>query len=211
VHRMIWSARPLAAAALVGMLLTGCSNDKGSSPTTGSPSPSASGQTTSAKPSPTPAAVTLPASCEELVPFGDLDKALGKPLFGETVYIKGQAQPAIHRTGRVTCRYGIRRNPQGKPRPALLEIGVSGYTDAESATKRVQATVSASRSSGASTAEVTVDGTPGFVLINHGESTLVFAQGNRTVAVTLGPGVVAGDKSVQAVTAVGTVVARNLE
>lgn len=145
-----------------------------SAPTTGSSGP--------AEPTPTPTP-KLPAGCESLLPFTDLDQALGRPLFGETRQIQGVAQPSIGRTGRLTCYYGL---PQGGRGTVPVEVGVSTYTDATKAADRVTATIAAARGSGAtSQSTATVAGQPATVLGGKTSITVVTAQGDRTVAVTV--------------------------
>ena len=176
--------RLAGSLALTGLLAAGCSggDDPGSAPTTSTPARSTSGGTVSASPSPSPT-LALPAGCDALLPFTDLDQALGRPLFGETVYIKGVPQPAIGRTGRVTCRYGLTRGGRGV---APVEVGVSTYKDVGSAADRVQDTVAQLRREGGSSAsEATVAGVPAFVVGNRTSVTCVLAQGTRTVAVTV--------------------------
>lgn len=170
------------ALVLVGLLGTGCSGggDPPVAATSAPPASSASGSP-SGSASATPA-VDLPTGCDSLLPFTDLDRALGRPLFGQTVFTKGVAQPSIGRTGRVTCGYGLARNGKGAP---PVEVGVSTYTDVESATRRVQATISSLRSAGATQADATVSGLPATVLGTGTSFTVVLAQGTRTIAVTL--------------------------
>lgn len=166
---------------LVGLLGAGCSGDgtPAAAPTSTSPASAASGSPSGSASSP---AADLPTGCDSMLPFTDLDRALGRPLFGQTVFTKGVAQPSIGRTGRVTCGYGVARNGKGV---APVEVGVSTYTDVESATRRVQATISQLRSIGASQADATVSGLPATVLGTGTSFTVVLAQGSRTIAVTL--------------------------
>jgi hypothetical protein len=117
-----------------------------------------------------------------MLPFTDLDRALGRPLFGQTVYVQGVPLPSIGRTGRVTCRYGLPRDRRG---PAPVEVGVSTYTDAAAAERRVRATVAEQRGQGGTSREATVRGLPATLLGGPTTVTLVLAQGSRTVAVTL--------------------------
>ena len=77
----------------------------------------------------------------------DLDQALGRPLFGRTAFTEGVAQPSIGRLGRVTCGFGLPANGRGVP---PVEVGASTYKDVESATTRVETTISQLRSIGAS-------------------------------------------------------------
>lgn len=174
-------AVPLVLVGAVGLAAAGCTSDGGSAaaPSASAPaSPSGSGV---GSPTPSPTAA-LPAGCDILLPFTDLDRALGRPLFGESAFVKGVAQPSIGRTGRVTCRYGLARGGRGV---APVEVGVSTYKDVESATRRVQATVSEQRGRGAMQAEATVSGVPATVLTTGTAVLVVLAQGSRTVAVSL--------------------------
>jgi hypothetical protein len=178
-------AVPQMLLGLVAVLAAGCTSGGDSQPgaagTTSAPAPSPSAST-SAAPTPTPTP-NLPIGCDEMLPFTDLDQALGRPLFGETRYVLGVAQPSIGRTGRVTCQYGLARGGRG---PAPVEVGVSTYKDAESATQRVAATIAATRGGGAtSQSTATVAGQQTTVLGNRSGFTAVLAQGDRTIAVTV--------------------------
>src|SRR5262245_15243325 len=179
---------PLPVALL---LLGGCTR----AATTASPSPSATGGTTgpaAATPTPTPSGAPLPISCSEILPIVELDQALGSPLVGRTSYIKGVPEPKINRLGRVTCRYGLRPLPGNRTTPARLEVGVSSYTDAESAAQRVESTVTAARSEGASPRQVQVAGKPATVLLGP-DPLIVYTDDTRTVAITFGHFLVRGD------------------
>ena len=124
----------------------------------------------------------LPGGCDQMLPFTDLDQALGRPLFGQSRYVLGVAEPSIGRTGRVTCQFGLAANGRG---PALLEVGVSTYKDADSAASRVSATVAALRAGATSQKTATVAGQPATMIGTKADYNLVVAQGDRTVAVTL--------------------------
>jgi hypothetical protein len=192
---------------VLGLLGAGCSGD-GEQAAAPTPAPSTSGAGGSPSGSPsasaTPAA-QLPTGCDSMLPFTDLDRALGRPLFGQTVYTKGVAQPSIGRTGRVTCGYGLARTGRGAP---PVEVGVSTYTDVESATRRVEATVSQLRSTGATQAEATVSGLPATVLGTGSSFTVLVAQGSRTIAVTVQRAV--GGSADRAAVAVAERVVENL-
>jgi hypothetical protein len=144
-------------------------------------SPPAAAGSSSATPTPTPTP-NLPGGCDQILPFTDLDQALGRPLFGQTRFVKGVAEPGIGRTGRVTCRYGLAANGRG---PALLEVGVSTYKDADSAAERIAATVAALRGSATSQKIATVAGQQATMIGTKADYNLVVAQGDRTVAITL--------------------------
>jgi hypothetical protein len=150
----------------------------GASPST---SPAASTASGSATPSATPTP-SLPGGCDQLLPFTDLDHALGRPLFGQSRYVLGVAEPKIGRTGRVTCQYGLAADGRG---PAQLEVGVSTYKDADSATDRIAATVAALRANATSQKTASVAGQEATTIGTKTDYNLVVAQGDRTVAVTL--------------------------
>jgi hypothetical protein len=128
-----------------------------------------------------------------VLPLLDLDQALGFPLVGRTAYIEGVPEPKINRLGRVTCRYGLQTLPGNKTSPPKMELGVSVYTDAESATKRVDATVLDARSKGAAPRQVQVNGRPGTILLGAGVQELVAAVDTRTLALNFARGLVRGD------------------
>ncbi len=173
-----WRAVPVVAVVLLGA--AGCTGDDdppAAAPTSAAPT---SGATGPGSPSATPAA--LPTGCDSMLPFTDLDQALGRPLFGRTVFTEGVAQPSIGRLGRVTCGFGLPANGRGVP---PVEVGVSTYKDVESATTRVETTISQLRSIGASQIQATVAGLPATALATGTSFTVLLAQGSRTVVVTV--------------------------
>jgi len=151
----------------------------------------------------------LPDSCSQILPIVDLDQALGIPLVGRTAYIRGVAEPKIKRLGRVTCRYGLRRLPGNKTTPARLEVGISVYADAGWATKRIESTVTASRSEGAAPKQVQVSGRPATVLLGAGPPLIVLALDTRTIAISFGNLLVRGDPT-RALVAVAELAVKNL-
>ena len=202
--------RAAAVTLAAALALAGCSSS--GSPAAPSATPSGSGTAGSGSPTPsaTAAAAALPETCQGLLPLDDLDAALGTPLIGATIYIEGRAEPGINRTGRVTCRYGVRRLPGNKTSPPKIEVGVSTYTDTASATKRVRVTVTGLREQGSRPSQVQVGGNPGTVLIGVGPALLVVATGTRTVAVSLYPGLVPGGQTASRLLAVGELAVKNL-
>lgn len=179
------TVRRIAVLLGVAAVLTACSSSGGSKPPTAagtsSPAPAASGTSASPEPSATPTP-SLPGGCDAILPFTDLDQALGRPLFGGSRFVLGVAQPSIGRTGRVTCQYGL---PPGGKGAAPLEVGLSTYKDAASATDRVEATIAELRSGATSQATATVAGQPATVIGSKTAYTAVLAQGDRTIAVTV--------------------------
>jgi hypothetical protein len=166
----------LSLAGLAAACTSGGSDQAGAAPSSSAPAASSAATPT---PTPTP---NLPGGCDQLLPFTDLDQALGRPLFGQSRYIVGVAQPSIGRTGRVTCQFGLQPNGRG---PAPLEVGVSTYKDADSATERVAATVAALRATATSQRSATVAGQQAVLIGTKTDNNLVVAQGDRTVAVTI--------------------------
>ena len=175
----------MVVGAVVLATAVGCSGGGGPDPVAAPSGTSAPAGATSAAATPSASATPeLPDGCESLLPFTDLDQALGRPLFGQTRAIAGQAQPSIGRTGRLTCHYGLPETGRGTP---PVEVGVSTYVDAASAQDRVGATVAAIRTGGgaSSQASVTVAGLPATVIGNRSSFTAVLAKGDRTVVVTV--------------------------
>jgi hypothetical protein len=174
----------VARLVLVGIaaLTAACTSGGSDRPQAGgtqTAAPSATGSAATPTATPTP---NLPAGCDQMLPFTDLDQALGRPLFGQSRYVLGVAEPAIGRTGRVTCQFGLAANGHG---PALLEVGVSTYKDADSATSRISASVVALRANATSQKTATVAGQQATMVGTKTDYNLVVAQGDRTVAVTL--------------------------
>lgn len=172
------------------LLAAGCTSDSSDGPPAAGPSPTAtvpaSGSASGSGPATPSASATprLPDGCESLLPFTDLDQALGRPLFGQTRAVTGAAQANIGRTGRLTCQYGLPDSGRGTP---PVEVGVSTYVDAASAQERVAATVAAIRTGGGASSQssVTVGGRPATVIGNRSSFTAVLAKEDRTIVVTV--------------------------
>ena len=169
----------VGVAALTAACTSGGSDQSQAGASQTAAAPTATSSATSPTPTPTP---NLPAGCDQLLPFTDLDQALGRPLFGQSRYVVGVAEPKIGRTGRVTCQFGLAANGRG---PALLEVGVSTYKDADSATDRIAATVAALRANATSQKTASVAGQDATMIGTKTDYNLVVAQGDRTFAVTL--------------------------
>jgi hypothetical protein len=166
-------------AALTAACTSGGSDQSQAGASRTAAPPTATSSVGSPTPTPTP---NLPGGCDQMLPFTDLDQALGRPLFGQSRYVLGVAEPSIGRTGRVTCQFGLPANGRGAP---ALEVGVSTYKDAESATERVAATVAALRATATSQRSATVAGQQAVLIGTKADNNLVVAQGDRTVAVTI--------------------------
>ena len=109
-----WRAVPVVAAVLLGAGCSGDDDPPAAAPTSAAPAGSAAA---SGSPSATPTAAALPTGCDSMLPFTDLDQAIGRPLFGRTVFTEGVAQPSIGRLGRVTCGYGLPASGRGARAP----------------------------------------------------------------------------------------------
>ena len=189
------AARPWKVSMLVPVvlaaLLTGCSQSKknNAAPPPSTTPPSSSSATPTPSVSTTPRATaspTLGGQCDDLLPVTVVDEALGRPVIGNTSFIRGVAEPNIGRLTYLNCRYGIPKAVKGKPAPvAQLEIGISLYKSVAQAASRLQGTIDDYRSHGASPQAVTVGDVQATVLTGYGQPTLVAADGPRTVAITI--------------------------
>jgi len=121
-----------------------------------------------------------------------VEDALGRPVIGQTSFVRGVAEPNIGRLTYLNCRYGLTAPVKGKPAPQpQLEIGVSLYDSAGQAATRVRGTVEDYRSHGATQQNAAVGNDAATILVGYGYPTLVVAEGPRTVAVTVDPRLVA--------------------
>ena len=185
----------LSSVGLVGCLaLGGCTADDAGSAAPGTPTAPAT--TTSAAPTTPPApGYVLPASCSALLTLGQLDRALGASLPGQTTYVVGEPQPSIGRTGRISCGFGVTpaTDTAGQSDP-LLELSVFTYTDATASAARLAATVQAQEEQGVRSETVPLPGDAGagltgVVLTSATDTTIVTDVGARTYSLTLVAGV----------------------
>lgn len=183
-----------AGLMLAGVaLLVGCSKPapKTAPPPTSS-APSSSSASTSSAPATATAAPTLGGDCADVLSLATVEDALGRPVIGQTSFVRGIAEPNIGRLTYLNCRYGLTPPVKGKPAPQpQLEIGVSLYDSADQAATRVRGTVEDYRSHGASPQNAAVGNDAATILVGYGYPTLVVAEGPRTVAVTVDPRLVA--------------------
>jgi hypothetical protein len=178
---------------LAGLLLAGCgkSTPKSAPPPSSTASSSASTPSSSA-PATATAAPTLGGECADLLSLSTIEEALGRPVIGQTAFVRGVAEPNIGRLSYLNCRYGLATPVRGKPAPQpQLEIGVSLYSSPSRAATRVQGTVADYRSHGASQQDAAVGKDPATILLGYGYPTLVVAEGPRTVAVSADPKLIA--------------------
>jgi hypothetical protein len=128
----------------------------------------------------------LPGTCDTLLDDSSVFSAAGvKTLPGEDSFVVGKAEPDIHRLAYINCRYGV--TGRGKPG---IEIGVSLYASSADAAQRITATVDDYTVHGASTSTTQVLGQQASVITGgigtgYDVPTLVVADGQRTVAVSI--------------------------
>lgn len=176
----------LSFIALLGLL--GCTGDGDNAGSTANPTPPSSAVPAGTSVAPD---YVLPDSCSDLLHLTSIDAAIGTALVGVTTLTVGVPKPAIGRTGRVTCDFGIipATDTEGASNPAL-ELSVFTYTDEGSAADRVRAIVDAQRSQGSRTEELVAAGIPAVLLTGTAEATVLTAVAARTYSLTLSPGIV---------------------
>lgn len=141
-------------------------------------------------PSPTSTA-GVPELCSDLASPGEVARIVQAPLPGETTRVfNDDFLSDSGRTGRLTCSYGVRRGSAGRPRPPRLEIAVSGYVDAATATGRIESTVDAAAASGGTVQPQGIGGRDGYFLSDNEDVSFVVADDTRTYVITLRRGVV---------------------
>jgi hypothetical protein len=185
---------PVAALLLAGSLLAGCgtSSPKSAPPPSSSSARSSAVAPSSSAPATASVAPTLGGECADLLSLSTIEEALGRPVIGQTAFVRGVAEPNIGRLSYLNCRYGLATPVRGKPAPQpQLEIGVSLYGSPAQAATRVRGTVEDYRSHGASQQDAAVGQDPATVLLGYGNPTLVVAEGPRTVAVSADPKLIA--------------------
>ena len=183
----------VAAFVLVG-LLAGCSS---SSAPRANPKPPVPTFSATPRPQPTvPVATTAPTACTGVAAAADVDKIVGHALGGSVNQVIGVPVTSIGRTARLDCYYGI---PAGQAlTAAVLTIGVSTYSDPQSAQARITSTVNAARGTNSQVSTLKVNGSPATLMIGQQNQALAMAVGTRTVIVTANTGVLPkGDDSAQ--------------
>lgn len=137
---------------------------------------------------------TVPADCDAIASLDDLSRILDNYVTGPVQPIVGVAQDNIGRTARIDCYYGI---PAGQAATAAyVWIGLASYVNAESARKRLTATVATERDQGTTVSvnDVKVGQDRG-VLIRNANWMLVAARGRLTVVVQVIPALVREDQA----------------
>lgn len=132
---------------------------------------------------------TVPDNCDAIATLDDLTRILSNYVAGPVQPIVGVAQDNIGRTARIDCYYSI---PAGQPASAAsIWIGLASYVNAESARKRLTATVGDERdqSTTVSVSDIKVGQDRG-VLIRNANWMLVATRGRTTVIVQIVPALV---------------------
>jgi hypothetical protein len=194
----------LAGLAIMGLTLAGCSGDPedpgdfplDTMPAPDSPEPDPTGTASTDAPS---ATQELPQECSAIIAYVDVLDAVAAPLAGgvSPIFVDGGFHEESGRLQRLTCSYHADASVTGgggddeedgdEPDvPAVLEIAVSSYVDAEHAEARVADTIG-----GAGQVEpLEVAGSPGYVLSSEESVTFVAADGPLTYVASLTRGIV---------------------
>lgn len=146
----------------------------------------------STAPANTGAERTVPDSCDAVASLDDLTRILATFVPGPVQRIVGVPQDNIGRTARLDCYYGV---PAGQPASAAqVWIGLTSYVNAESARKRLTATVADERAASGtvSVSDVRVGQGRG-VLIRNANWMIVAERGRTTVVVQVAPALVRDD------------------
>jgi hypothetical protein len=184
----------MAVFGLVG-LLVGCSSSSGGART--DPRPAVPTFSASPRPTTVQVATTVPTSCDGVAAAAAVDKIVGHPLGGTANQVVGVPVSSIGRTARLDCYYGIPAANQTVT-AAVLTIGVSTYTDAQSAQARVTSTINDARTSGSTITTIKVNGAPATLMVSTQNQALALSAGTRTVLVTAATGVLPkGDDTTQ--------------
>jgi hypothetical protein len=134
----------------------------------------------------------VPTTCAEVLTPEEVGTILGMLITGEPLPVVGVPLPDIGRTARLDCYYGLR---PGRPEStATVWIGLTSYTDARAAQRRLTSTISAERDAGSQVNEVPVGSGSG-VLLRGTMWTLVAQRGRTTVVVTIKPNLVREDRA----------------
>lgn len=207
------SFRLITAGLAAVLLASGCGGG-GKSKGTPPPSPDASvteTETPSATPADDSAQPILPAGCNELLAREAVDTALGERVNGKVTFLNAAPLPSAGRTGRVTCGFGVTTAADGTDTEPLVEVSYITYTDAATASSRVDLTVTNDQKAGATVTDVDVDGNPGFVLTSEKASVLVMAETSHTYVVHVDASLVAAGSTTPLVTIASTMLQNMLE
>ncbi|WP_199438847.1 hypothetical protein [Umezawaea beigongshangensis] len=116
----------------------------------------------------------VPDDCELVVPAEDVSAVVGKDL-AKPVEIVGVPEPAVARTAKLDCYYGV---PEGRQvGDAAVIIGLSNFSDEASATQRITESVDAEKQEGATVEQIDV---------GEQKASYVVTKEERFVAGTIG-------------------------
>jgi hypothetical protein len=151
--------RVVRGGAVMGLVLTACAGVLagcgGEEPREPAPPPRIPviAPPSSAVATPVMADRPVPDDCELVVPAEDVSSVVGKDL-AAPVQIVGIPEPAVARTAKLDCYYGV---PEGKQvGDAAVIIGLSNFADEASATKRITESVDAEKQEGAAVEQIDV-------------------------------------------------------
>ncbi|GAA4301129.1 hypothetical protein GCM10023148_57850 [Actinokineospora soli] len=134
---------------------------------------------------------TIPRACAQVITDVDLDELLETRLGSGTAEVAGQPMPAIGRTARLDCYFGV---PGGKREKAALVVTLAAYTDDAAAQERLDRTVADERAQGARVSEVAVGPDTGYLI--EGSTRIVVARhGKVTVVVQAAQALVPGESA----------------
>ena len=130
--------RSLVLAALLAVAAAGCTGDGDEAavpvPSVGTtPGPTTPG----VSPAPSVAVLSVPQSCDDVIPFTEVVRIVAVPLQGTTNRVYADDFPAESgRTARLTCQYGVRSAANGGDAPPpQVEIAVTGRVVRSAATR----------------------------------------------------------------------------
>lgn len=138
----------------------------------------------------------LPGRCGGLLPKLTVANAINRDINGQTAYVVGVPEKDIKRIGYLNCRYGV----TSQHSPPTVEIGVSLYQTAAAAQARIKPTVDDYVNHGATATDTTVAGHPAHILTGgngagYTAATIVLADGQRTIAVSVADPIPAGKQT----------------
>ena len=161
-------------------------------PTPPQSAPAASSSSTAPPASPirTSTMHKLPGSCDSRLPVSRVEDALNGPVTGRANFVVGLPDASIGRVSYFYCQYGM---PSTRGGVAKIQIQITLYRTPKQAAARLAPTVADYTANGAHAQKVTIAGLPATLLLGGSGTgygpTSVLIAGQRTIAVTLRPGV----------------------
>ena len=178
-----------ALTILTGLvLLTACTSPPPGPP--GTP-PALPQFTTTTEPPSTRTERTVPRTCDQVITAADLDKLLETRISGATAEIVGTPMPAIGRTARIDCYFGIPGRDRAK---AALVVTLAAYSTPDAADARIDRTAADEQAQGARITGIAVGPDPG-LLIEGAARIVVARHGRVTVVVQAATTAVPGDQA----------------